>query len=124
MKSKGVAYLLWFFLGWAGIHRFYCGKWFTGLIWMFTFGRLGVGWFLDLFLTSGMVDMANLLAGGRAQPQQQASNQSQNIVVNITNPTGEAAPQIPAESRVEREVGSDPKRVQSMRQRLAEYIKD
>ena len=39
MKSKGVAYLLWFFLGWAGIHRFYCCKWVSGFIWLLTFGH-------------------------------------------------------------------------------------
>lgn len=59
MKSKGVAYLLWFFLGLWGIHRMYCGKWISGFIWLFTFGLFGIGWFLDLFLTSGMVDYAN-----------------------------------------------------------------
>ncbi|WP_080702388.1 NINE protein [Gilliamella apicola] len=32
MKSKGVAYLLWFFLGMWGAHRMYCGKWITGFI--------------------------------------------------------------------------------------------
>jgi TM2 domain-containing membrane protein YozV len=25
MKSKGIAYLLWFFLGWIGGHKFYLG---------------------------------------------------------------------------------------------------
>ncbi|MCO6538789.1 MAG: NINE protein [Gilliamella sp.] len=61
MKSKGVAYLLWFFLGMWGAHRMYCGKWITGFIWFFTAGLLGIGWFLDLFLTSGMVDYANCI---------------------------------------------------------------
>lgn len=51
MKSKGVAYLLWFFLGLWGIHRMYCGKWISGFIWLFTFGLFGIGWFLDFFLT-------------------------------------------------------------------------
>ena len=33
MKSVMVAYLLWclVFLGFAGIHRFYAGKWVSGL---------------------------------------------------------------------------------------------
>ena len=36
--SPGIAYLLWclFFIGFAGIHRFYCGRWVTGLLWLFT----------------------------------------------------------------------------------------
>lgn len=83
MKSKGVAYLLWFFLGWAGVHRMYCGKWVSGLIWLFTFGLLGVGWFIDLFLTSGMVDMANAIAAGRMG----GVRQNQNVVVNIQHPS-------------------------------------
>jgi TM2 domain-containing membrane protein YozV len=30
-KSVGVAYLLWFFLGWFGAHRFYLGETGTGV---------------------------------------------------------------------------------------------
>jgi len=74
MKDKGVAYLLWFFFGWAGIHRFYTGNVFTGLIWLVTGGLFGIGWFLDLFLTSGLVDAAN----GRYS----RSNNNQQVVVN------------------------------------------
>lgn len=61
MKDKTVAYLLWFFLGTLGVHRMYCGKWLTGILWFFTFGLFGFGWLLDLFLTSGMVDYANCI---------------------------------------------------------------
>lgn len=59
MKSKGVAYLLWFFLGILGIHRFYLGKVGTGLFFLFTLGWGGIGWFIDLFLISTMVDSVN-----------------------------------------------------------------
>ena len=31
-KSVGVAYLLWFFVGAFGVHRFYLGQWRTGLL--------------------------------------------------------------------------------------------
>ncbi len=31
-KSMLVAYLLWLLLGLCGAHRFYMGKWFTGLL--------------------------------------------------------------------------------------------
>ena len=44
-----MGYLLWVF-GFLGAHRFYYGKRVTGIIWMFTGGLLGVGWFCDLFL--------------------------------------------------------------------------
>lgn len=58
MASKGTAYLLWLFwlIGLAGIHRFYCGKPVSGLIWLFTFGLFGIGQLVDLALIPGMVD--------------------------------------------------------------------
>jgi len=61
MYKTGTAYLCWLlcFVGLCGIHRFYCGKWFTGLIWLFTLGLLLVGQIVDLFLIPGMVEMAN-----------------------------------------------------------------
>ena len=46
-------YLCWLF-GFTGSHRFYYGKQITGTIWFFTFGLLGIGWLIDLFLIPGM----------------------------------------------------------------------
>ncbi|MGP1579742.1 MAG: NINE protein [Wolinella sp.] len=37
-KNKWVALLLCFFVGWLGIHRFYEGKTFTGILYFFTLG--------------------------------------------------------------------------------------
>ncbi|MBV2167809.1 MAG: TM2 domain-containing protein [Bdellovibrio sp.] len=48
-----VGYILWIF-GFMGAHRFYYGKPISGTIWFFTFGVLGVGWFIDLFLIPSM----------------------------------------------------------------------
>ncbi|MFW6060711.1 MAG: NINE protein [Phycisphaeraceae bacterium] len=50
--SPGIAYLLWLlcFVGVFGIHRFYTGRWITGLIWLFTFGLLLIGQIVDLLL--------------------------------------------------------------------------
>ena len=59
MASVFFAYLLWLFFGWLGIHRFYTGNVVTGLIWLFTLGLLGIGWFVDLFLVPGLVAAAN-----------------------------------------------------------------
>lgn len=47
-KSKTAAGLLCFFLGELGIHRFYVGKIGTGILWLFTGGLFGLGWFIDL----------------------------------------------------------------------------
>jgi TM2 domain-containing membrane protein YozV len=62
MKSAVVAYLLWclVFLGFAGIHRFYAGKWVTGLIWLLTGGLFLFGQVIDLILIPGMIREANL----------------------------------------------------------------
>lgn len=59
MKSKLVAYLLWFFLGWLSLHRFYLGKIGSGIIYLITGQLLGIGWIVDLFLLGGMVDNIN-----------------------------------------------------------------
>ncbi|WKE65232.1 TM2 domain-containing protein [Gallaecimonas kandeliae] len=51
--SKLFGYLLWIF-GFTGSHRFYYGKPVSGTVWFFTFGLLGIGWLIDLFLIPGM----------------------------------------------------------------------
>lgn len=50
MKSKGTALVLCFFLGWLGAHRFYAGRWLSGLLQMFTFGGFFVWWGLDFLV--------------------------------------------------------------------------
>jgi len=59
MKSKTVALLLWFFLGWLSAHRFYVGKTGTGILYL-VIGQLGgIGWVVDLFLIGVIVDNYN-----------------------------------------------------------------
>ncbi|MDT7946334.1 MAG: TM2 domain-containing protein, partial [Cyanobacteriota bacterium PSP.bin.10] len=53
----GSAYVLWILglFGICGLHRFYLGRWRTGLLWLLTFGLLGIGQLLDLIWIPGMV---------------------------------------------------------------------
>lgn len=46
-KNKWVALLLCIFLGYFGGHKFYEGKIGMGILYIFTFGLFGIGWFID-----------------------------------------------------------------------------
>jgi TM2 domain-containing membrane protein YozV len=63
MKTKVVAYLLWFFLGVLSAHRFYSRKYETAIIFLLTFQLHGISWVFDLFFLGGMVDRYNLMNG-------------------------------------------------------------
>ena len=62
MKSTFVTYLLWLLggFGFLGLHRFYLGRWVSGLIWLFTGGLMGLGAIIDIFLIPPMVRIENL----------------------------------------------------------------
>jgi len=87
MKSKGIAYVLWFFLGGFSAHRFYLGKIGTGILYLLTFQLFGIGWIIDLFILGGMVDKYNLMHGFIGPNRAANMNQNQNVVVNVTVPT-------------------------------------
>lgn len=55
-KRLGVAYLLWFFLGW---HYAYNGKWGVQFLYWFTAAGLGIWAFIDLFRLPGIVTNTN-----------------------------------------------------------------
>lgn len=57
------AWLLLTFLGLFGAHRFYLGKWITGLIWLFSAGLFGVGLLFDLWTLNEQVSDRNALLG-------------------------------------------------------------
>lgn len=57
--NYSVAWILLAFLGVFGIHRFYMGKWITGLIWLLTGGLLGLGWLYDLWTLNEQVAETN-----------------------------------------------------------------
>ena len=44
------AFLLCFFLGWFGAHRFYVGKIGTGILQLLSFGGLGIWTFIDFIM--------------------------------------------------------------------------
>lgn len=74
-KSLVLAYLIWFFLGYGGVHRMYLGRWISGLVMLLIFGvsllltvvfvgYLGLGviilwWMIDALLLPGMAQRAN-----------------------------------------------------------------
>ncbi|MDR0909918.1 MAG: TM2 domain-containing protein [Spirochaetaceae bacterium] len=89
-KSKMVAYLLWFFLGWCSAHKFYLGKTGMGILYLLTAQLAGIGWIIDLFTLGNQVDLYNALHnnnGGGVNTQQ-----NQNVVVNVTAPAAAPAP--------------------------------
>lgn len=46
-RNKWVAFFLCLFLGCFGAHKFYEGKAGTGILYLFTCGLFGIGWFID-----------------------------------------------------------------------------
>ena len=54
-----VAWILLTFLGLLGVHRFYFGKWITGLIWLLTGGLFLLGHLYDLWTLNEQVDYKN-----------------------------------------------------------------
>ena len=58
-KSLAVAYMLWFFLGWLGVHHFYLGKIGRGVGYLLTFAWFTIGWWIDLFTLPAQVKRLN-----------------------------------------------------------------
>jgi len=57
MKSSGIAYLCWFFIG---IHYAYLGKWGWQILYWITLGGLGVWAIIDLFHIPTKVNNYNM----------------------------------------------------------------
>jgi TM2 domain-containing membrane protein YozV len=49
-RSRLIAFLLCFFLGYLGVHRFYVGKIGTGVLMLCTAGGLGIWWIIDIII--------------------------------------------------------------------------
>ncbi len=56
-----IAWILLTFLGVFGVHRFYLGKWVTGIIWLCTGGFFFIGYLYDFLNLNEMVSERNLL---------------------------------------------------------------
>ncbi len=54
-----VCWILLTFLGVFGIHRFYMGKWLTGLIYLLTGGLFLLGYLYDYWTLNGQIDEVN-----------------------------------------------------------------
>lgn len=54
-----IAWLLLTFLGIFGVHRFYLGKWVTGVLYLLTGGLVGLGVLYDFWTLNGQVSEAN-----------------------------------------------------------------
>ena len=54
-KEAWIAYVLFFFLGFLGIHKFYVGKTLWGIVYIFTGGIFCIGLLIDLFTIPAQV---------------------------------------------------------------------
>ncbi|SFF37362.1 TM2 domain-containing membrane protein YozV [Fontimonas thermophila] len=61
--NYSVAWVLLTFLGIFGIHRFYMGKWITGLIYLFSGGLFLLGVLYDYWTLNGQIDELNAARG-------------------------------------------------------------
>lgn len=58
-NEYSIAWILLTFLGIFGLHRFYMGKWLTGLLYLFTGGLLLIGVLYDYWTLNGQLDELN-----------------------------------------------------------------
>ena len=59
MIDYNIGWLLLTFLGVFGVHRFYLGKWVTGIIWLATGGLLFIGVLYDFWTLNEQIDERN-----------------------------------------------------------------
>ena len=54
-----ITWILLTFLGLFGIHRFYMGKWLSGIVYLLTGGIFGLGYLYDLWTLNDQVSLIN-----------------------------------------------------------------
>jgi TM2 domain-containing membrane protein YozV len=54
-----LAWLLLTFLGFFGVHRFYLGKWVSGILYLVSGGLFGIGYLYDYWTLNGQVSERN-----------------------------------------------------------------
>jgi TM2 domain-containing membrane protein YozV len=54
-----LAWILLTFLGLFGVHRFYMGKWVTGLLYLVTVGLFGIGYLYDFWTLNSQISEVN-----------------------------------------------------------------
>jgi TM2 domain-containing membrane protein YozV len=55
-----VAWILLTFLGFLGLHRFYIGKWLTGIVYLLTLGLFGIGLIYDFWTLNSQISELNV----------------------------------------------------------------
>lgn len=81
MKSTGIAYLCWFFIG---CHYAYLGKWGIQILYWLTLGGLGIWAFLDLFLIPSKVNSHNFIIArqiDQIEKREQAEAHERNLAL-------------------------------------------
>jgi TM2 domain-containing membrane protein YozV len=58
-KSYTLAWVLLTFLGYFGMHRFYLGKIFTGILYLLTIGLFGIGYIYDYWTLNEQISAIN-----------------------------------------------------------------
>lgn len=61
-KDYNLTWILLTFLGLFGVHRFYLGKWLTGVLWLLTGGLFLVGYLYDYWTLNEQIEAVNTRA--------------------------------------------------------------